>query len=105
MLFLSWVAAPFVAETCVKSLVVSGFFGIGEFFLGVLMASLSSALLAGDFSLHDYVLKPIFWVVPTGIVPAFALGIVGGAIARRAARAQTQERAEETSKAARAAGT
>jgi hypothetical protein len=83
MLLLAWAATPSFAVSCLDSLVTSGWFGAGEFVAGVLAASLSTMLLAGDFSVYDYVLKPLFWVVPTGIVPAFVLGCVGGLIARR----------------------
>ena len=39
-----------------------------------------------DFSLFDYIIKPLYWLGMFGFIPAFIVGVVGSFIARRLLR-------------------
>jgi uncharacterized membrane protein YeaQ/YmgE (transglycosylase-associated protein family) len=56
------------------------------FLIGVLSGSVTSMFVYRDFSLVDYIIKPLYWLGMFGFIPAFIVGVIGSFIARRLLR-------------------
>ncbi len=86
MFAFGWLAAPRWGPTCARYSFLAGLFAISVFLIGVLSGSVTSMFVYRDFSLFDYIIKPLYWLGMFGFIPAFIVGVVGSFIARRLLR-------------------
>jgi hypothetical protein len=88
MAVFGWLVAPSWGSACTRHLFLAGLFGIFIFLVGTVAGSTVSMLVYRDFSLFDYIVKPLFWLGIIGFVPAFIVGIIGALISRHLLRSQ-----------------
>lgn len=81
-----WWAAPRWGPRCARHSVLAGLFAVSVFLIGVLSGSVTSMFVYRDFSLFDFIIKPLYWLGMFGFIPAFIVGVVGSLIARRLLR-------------------
>ena len=86
MFAFGWWAAPRWGPRCARYSFLAGFFAIFVFLIGVLSGSVTSMFVYRDFSLVDYIIKPLYWLGLFGGIPAFIVGVIGSFIARRLLR-------------------
>jgi hypothetical protein len=86
MFAFGWWAAPRWGPHCVRYSFLAGIFAICVFLIGVLSGSVTSMFVYRDFSLIDYIIKPLYWLGMFGFIPAFIVGVIGSFIARRLLR-------------------
>jgi hypothetical protein len=81
-----WFSARFVASYCARHFLVMGCYFVVVFLVGAVSSSFTSMLVFREFSIEDYLAKPIYWLCLFGLAPAFVLGVIGAAILRRSLR-------------------
>ena len=83
MFAFGWWFAPRWGPRCVRYSFLAGLFAICVFLIGVLSGSVTSMFVYRDFSLLDYIIKPLYWLGMFGFIRAFIVGVIGSFIARR----------------------
>ena len=68
-----WFSAAFVAPYCARHFLVMGCYFVVVFLVGAVSGSFTSMLLYREFSIRDYLAKPIYWLCLFGLAPAFVL--------------------------------
>ena len=63
-------------------------FAFGLFLVGGLAGSTASMVIYQDYDPFSYVVKPLYWLVIYGCLPAIIIGIVGSTILRASAKKQ-----------------
>ena len=77
------IGANCVGKFCVKHPIVGGLVGIIILLVGVLFGSASSLILSKTLGIYDFVVKPLFWIMLFGTVPAFIIGFIGSLVTKR----------------------
>ena len=76
-------ASPRWGPRCAARPLLTGFFAVGVFLVGVLAGCSTSMLLYWDFDPEAWLLRPLVWLGFVGGVPAFLVGLLGSRLARR----------------------
>jgi hypothetical protein len=71
------VTAPSVGLTCIKYPLLGGFVGIGILIIGTIAGSTVSLIIYRSVSLFDFIVKPLYWILLYGAIPAFLIGLIG----------------------------
>jgi len=81
-----WFSARLVAFYCARHFLIMGCYFVVVFLVGAVSGSVTSMLLLREFSIEDYLVKPVYWLCLFGLAPAFVLGVIGAAILGRSLR-------------------
>jgi hypothetical protein len=81
-----YATAPSVGLTCIKHPWLGGFVGVAILIIGTLGGSATSLVVYRSLSIVDYVVKPLFWIVLFGAIPAYIIGFIGSITTRLIAK-------------------